>query len=79
MDEDSIGTSMLVEDLKLKNIKSELSPTSYHIMRKNVLKNNTNLYSVSPSLRKQNSKTTYKYSDQFDNQYISWKTKLEKT
>lgn len=77
MKEDNIGTPILIEDLKLKNLKSELSPTSYQIMRNSVLKKNRNLYGISPSLRKSNEKI-YKYSDQFDNQYKNWKTNIEK-
>jgi hypothetical protein len=71
-----MDTSILLESLKLKNLKSQLSPTSYKIMNEKVLKSRKQKYGISPSLRPDSSQ--YKYSAQFDNQYIDWKKKLNK-
>ena len=74
--DDNMDTPILIESLKLKNLKSQLSPTSYKIMTQKVLKPNRQKYGISPSLRPDSSH--YKYSAQFDNQYIDWKKSLNK-
>ena len=72
--DDTTETPILLDTLQLQSLKSELSPTSYKIMTEKVLDKNQHKYGISPSLRK-NFKN-YKYSAKFDNQYSSWKKKL---
>lgn len=72
--DDTTETPILLDTLQLQCLKSELSPTSYKIMTEKVLDKNQHKYGISPSLRK--NVKNYKYSAKFDNQYSSWKKKL---